>query len=171
MIYCYPAKLEPTLTLVSCSRYFTIWPQVVFLALSFLITFQAAYILTRMHHLQVSSLYWVDICCFFCLSQSETTLMSSWRINPFIHSVQALLLVVLHLLGWACDSCLSNHIPCRNEWFWNGHVTQSKPEMLRFLLGLLGKRLALNSLKLCGCEARAAFVVLLLSDKNPAENS
>lgn len=44
-------------------------------------------------------------------------------------------------------------------------MTQSKPGVLRLLLGLLEKRFTLNSVKLCGCEARVSVAILLPSDK------
>lgn len=38
------------------------------------------------------------------------------------------------------------------------------------MLGLLGKRFTLNSLKFCGCKSRVAVAILLPSDKNLTEN-
>ena len=49
-------------------------------------------------------------------------------------------------------------------------MTQSKPEMPKLLMGLLGERHILSSLKLCGCEARVSVAILLQSDENLTEN-
>lgn len=88
--------------------------------------------------------------------------------NPPVLSIQALLVVELQLLGWASDSCLAIH--SSSLVIDSGMDMHTRSEMQRLLLGLLGERLTLNSLKVCGCEARTAVAILLPSDENLSEN-